>query len=347
MRQLWQWLCGYVRICINGSQVNRFINLCSRNGIRLWRISYEMEHVLHANLGLSDFFELKPYLRKTKTHLRVMAKNGFPFWCYRHPKLKWFLCLVFLILCIGAYSFNFIWDIRITGNDKISTNDILEYLLDHDIKKGRRRNEINCPDIETILRERFDEIGWVSVYFEQTNLCIDIEESLYDTMEESVFLDSKQYNLVANKDAKIFSIVTREGEAQVIQGDVVKAGDILVIGQCRIYDDSLNVKNILYFPADAMVYGDVTYHIMIPLTEMEIFVLNLLKQFNEMDLYRIAAQKANSIIEHFNKNNKIVLDEEILIDKNEEGVCFRIILNVREQIGVKIPVEEILGNEFE
>ena len=58
MRHLWQWICGYICVCIKGRQVNRFLNLCSRNGIHLWRINYDIEHVLRDNIRLKDFYEL-------------------------------------------------------------------------------------------------------------------------------------------------------------------------------------------------------------------------------------------------------------------------------------------------
>ena len=341
------WFCGYVRICVNGNQVNRFLNLCSRNGIRLWQITYDMEHVLRANLGLVDFFDLKPYLKKTKTHLKVVSKRGFPFWCIRHRRLKWFLCFCICIICVGIYSCNFLWDIRITGNRQISTEEIIDCLNQNDVKKGQNRNEIDCSYIETVLRNQFENLGWVSVYFSHTHLCVDVKESLYEGFDETDILQDKQYNLVANKDAKITSIITREGEALVKKDDFVKKGDILVLGQCTIYDDSYSIKDILYFPADAMIYGDVDYEILIPLTEMEILALRICNQLNDNNIWNNIYRKIECIEKQFSKNEKIILEKEIKVYKKDESVCFLLKLKVREQIGINIPVEEVVGNEFE
>ena len=178
MRHFWQWFCGYVCICVKGRQVNRFLNLCSRNGIHLWRITYDIEQSLRAQLRLIDFYDLKPYLRKTKTRMKIISKKGFPFWCHRHPKMKWFLCFCLICACIGVYSLNFVWDIEVKGNQKVSEQEIIECLQENDVDVGLKKNTIDCSGLEILLRERFHELGWVSVYFERTSLCIEVKESL-------------------------------------------------------------------------------------------------------------------------------------------------------------------------
>ena len=67
MKRLFRWLRGYVDVRLYGHQVNRFINLCSRNGIHLWNISHDLQHFIRVHFRLRDFYALKPFLRKTKT----------------------------------------------------------------------------------------------------------------------------------------------------------------------------------------------------------------------------------------------------------------------------------------
>ena len=135
MRRFWQWLCGYIRIHVYGRQVNRFINLCSRNGIRLWKITYDMQNALKASICLRDFYDLKPFLRKTKTKLRVVSRKGFPFWCYRHPRMRWFWIFLLVFACFGIYSLGFVWKIEIQGNNHISTEEILDCLGENKVYK--------------------------------------------------------------------------------------------------------------------------------------------------------------------------------------------------------------------
>ena len=96
MERILRWFYGYISAILTGRQINRFLNLCSKNGINIWNISYDVERMVKIHLSLKDFYLIRPYLKKTKTHFRIVKKIGFPFWCHRHKKLKWFL--VFLVI---------------------------------------------------------------------------------------------------------------------------------------------------------------------------------------------------------------------------------------------------------
>ncbi|MBQ3558334.1 MAG: sporulation protein YqfD [Agathobacter sp.] len=347
MRHFWQWFCGYVCVCVKGRQVNRFLNLCSRNGIHLWRITYDMEQSLRANLRLRDFYDLKPYLRKTRTKLHIISKKGFPFWCYRHPRLKWFLSIGVCLLCVGLYSFGFIWNIEIIGNSKVSTQEIMECLQENQVDIGLKKDAIDCSGVENLLREQFHQLGWVSVYFEYTNLCVEVKESLYDTLENAREEDGKKYNYVANKDAEIVSIVTRAGKAVVQKGQFVKKGDVLVLGENEIFDDNGEIKEILYFKADALIYGDVVYEMVFPISEIEIAALNIVGRYNDDMLVHLGCQKLEYYLKQMETNDVVILKKFFSVEKEEKSICFRVKIYAREQIGINIPAEEVRENELE
>lgn len=347
MRHFWQWFCGYVCISLKGRQVNRFLNLCSRNGIHLWRVVYDMEYAIKANLRLRDFYSIKPYLRKTKTKLRVIRKKGFPFWCYRHPRLKWFYCLCICLVCVGIYSLGFVWNIEVKGNDAIATSEIIACLEENEVLVGEKKAQIDCTKIEILLRERFHQLGWVSVYFEHTNLCVEIKESLYDTLEQPESEIGRAYHLIANKDARIHSIVTRAGKALVKKDADVHAGDILVLGQSEIFNDNGEVKETIQLKAEALIYGDVEYEILFPIYEMELAALKIANQMNEDMLLRLGYRKMCAYTEYLEANGVIILATNGMIEKKEKNICFRAKIYAREQIGISIPAEEISENEFE
>ena len=347
MRHLWQWFLGYIKVLLKGKQVNRFFNLCSRNGIHLWNISRDIEHQFMVHISLRDFYHIKPFLKKTKTKLRIVAKKGFPFWCHYHPRLKWMFVLCFFVLCIMIYSHTFVWTIEINGNSKISTQEMLNLLAEQEIEVGNKCDEINCTQIEYLIRQNYQQIGWVSVYMEHTKLCIEVKESLYDPYNAFEIDKNCQYNLVANKDAVISSIVTRSGTALVTKGTHVKKGDILVLGQCEIFDDAGVVKDTLKLYADALIYGDVVYDFQIELSEMEIVSLKISDLYSNQQLFFLANQKLSQFFDKLEKNGVIILDKNVMIEKEEKNIVFYVHLKTREQIGINIPVEEMWEYEFE
>lgn len=344
MRHFYRWICGYICVCLKGRQIFRFLNLCSKNGIHLWRINYDFNQSIRANLRLRDFYDLKPYLRKTKTRLKIISKKGFPFWCYRHPKTKWFLGLVFCLMCIGFYCLNFVWNIEIKGNTKISKDEIIQCLQENNIDIGVKKEKVDCSKIELLLREQFHEIGWVSVYYNHFNLCIDVKESLYDVFEEEQ-KEEKPYHIIANKDATISSIITRSGKALVKKGEKVRKNTLLVLGQNDIFDDNGEVKETLYFKADAEIYGDILYDFPIPLTEMEVLSLKITNNYNEKALIRLGNQKLDVIINKMKNHGIFVLNKNIILEKTENKICFWVKIYTREQIGTYVQMEEIIENE--
>jgi len=347
MRHFWLWLRGYVQVRLSGRQVNRFLNLCSRNGISLWRISYDLERMVRAHVRLRDFYYLKPYLKKTKTHLRIINRKGFPFWCHKHPRLKWMLLVMLCSFCLFLYSFSFVWEIQISGNSKVSTYELLDYLEMQEIIVGKKKDTIDCSAIEYMLREEFQQLGWVSVYLDHTRLCVEIKESLYDEFKDFPIEDGRAYHLIANKDAKIYSIVTRSGAPLVEEGAIVKENDVLVLGECEIFDDAGEIKEILKVHAEALIYGDVTYIFHEPITEMEIIALRIAGVYNEKMLTTLANQKMYHYIEKLEENGVIILDKNVMIDKKKKNIVFVGEIKAREQIGINIPVEEVRENEFE
>ena len=339
MRHFWQWLCGYLCIHLRGRQLNRFLNLCSKNHIRLWKISRDMEHSIRLYIGLKDFYYLKPYLRKTKTKMKILSKKGFPFWCYRHPRLKWLFVFLILCFCMIIYQFQYIWQIEIHGNEKISTYEIISFLEKNNIEAGTKRAVIDCSGLEYALRENFRDCGWVSVYINKTKLCIEMKESLYNVYEADDDLDSVQYNLVAECDATIHSIV--------FEGQKVQAGDTLVLGQCEIYDDAGIQKEVLHFRADALIYAKRKRIIPIPMSEIEILTLKSTNNFNNERLFALANQKLQPILENLEENGVIILDKNVMIDKEEKNIVFVSEITTIEQFGINILAEEQLDYEFE
>ena len=340
MRHFWQWFNGYVCILLRGRQLNRFINLCSRNGIRLWSIKRNIEHKIQVHIRLKDIYYLKPYLRKTKTIIHILNKKGFPFWCYKHPRLKWMFVFLACIFCIFLYSFHFIWEIEINGNQRISTQDIVQFLEQQDIMVGTRIDNINYADLEYQFRQSFHEIGWISIYSNQTKLCIEIKESLYDEFSRESNDSVESYHLVAEKDAVIHSIITRQGIPLVKKGQRVVKDEILVLGYFDIFDDSGELRERLPLHADALIYADTENTVYASMTEMEIMSLKIAGNYSEETLFLLANKKLDPIIEKIEENGVIILDKNVMIDKEGKNIVFIGKIQTREQLGINILAEE-------
>lgn len=259
MTALMRYLSGYVHVELSGYAMERFLNLCTNHGILIWNMEHG-EETYEFSMGLRDFFKIRPLVRKTRTHVRVLDRYGFPFFLHRYRKRKTFL-LGFLLGSGLIYAFScYIWNIEICGNSTLSADTICQYLEQEQVKIGAPKKKIDCEELEAQIRQHFSNVIWTSVRLEGTKLTVDIKENLV-TKEpgEQAGEEAQAQDLVADKEAQIVSIVTRNGTPMVQAGEQVQNGTLLVSGRIEILDDAGEIKNYQYCRADADVLAQTSY----------------------------------------------------------------------------------------
>ena len=123
---------------------------------------------------------------------------------------------------------NVVWDIRIDGNDKLSTQRIEEYLNDVGFSIGNLWWNIDCSEIELSVLEKYDDISWINVNRRGTVAYVTVSEN-ENPKEESVHKPEFS-NIIATRDCVIEEITVTHGTAAVKVGDAVKKGDPLIYG---------------------------------------------------------------------------------------------------------------------
>ena len=249
-----KYMQGYVRVRLMGYAPERFLNLCSNRNILIWNLEHREEHYEFC-ISLKGFRQLKPLLRKTKTRLKVLERYGFPFWLHRYRKRKIFFFGI--LLCAATlYTLSlFIWNIEINGNLHRTDSVILKFLEENQVYHGILKNRLDCAELEELLRSQYDDVIWASVKIQGTRLIIDIQENLATNQAIEEAGMEEPSDLVADKDAEIYSILTRQGTPYVEKGSVVSAGDLLVEGKLPIYNDSGEIINYQYCYSDADILG--------------------------------------------------------------------------------------------
>jgi len=247
---------GYLKIRISGKSVERFINLCANKNINLWNLA-AVNKSYEANIRLHDFKKLKPIVRKTKTRVTVTERIGFPFFLskYRHRRV-FFTGFIFCTLII-LYLSTMVWNISLYGNLSYSDENILEFLKEKGIQKGQYTSQIDCFSLARDIRREYEDIIWVSVSIEGSKLNINMKEN-QDIAADFSGDDQEAtdaYDIIADKDCKITSIVTRSGIPVVNVGDIIKKGDVLVNGQIPVYNDQKEIVRYNTCHADADIIG--------------------------------------------------------------------------------------------
>lgn len=222
---LLNYICGYVNISIEGYYIEKFINMCISKRIFLWNMRREKSTFLLANISIKDFKRLKTIIKKTKCKVEINRKSGIPFLLNKYRKRKIFIIAFLIITILVFITSRFIWHIEISGNERISTEDILESLKDSGLKLGIYKSKINTQNIIRKIRLDRDDIAWMSIDVNGTNAIVKIVEN---TRKPDIMNKTDYCNIVANKSGVIEKISAKTGTIMVNVGDVVKEGTLLV-----------------------------------------------------------------------------------------------------------------------
>ncbi|MDD3403278.1 MAG: sporulation protein YqfD [Hespellia sp.] len=257
-----RYLRGYLLIRIHGDSLERFINLCRFQNIHLWNL-LSKNNRYELCISISDFRRIRPIRRKTGVKLQIIERIGFPFFLYRFSNRKLFFA-GFTAFCICMYLLcNTVWNIEISGNQYYSSESLTEYLSANKTHIGMAAKDVNCESIVRMLRGHYQDIVWVSVSLEGSQIKIQIKENTQQTVspsaEASDSSDKQAQDLVAVKSGKITKIITRSGVPLVHEGDEIQSGDILISGYLPIKNDSGEITGYQSQSADADIYAAVTY----------------------------------------------------------------------------------------
>lgn len=255
LKAIMKWLRGFLIITISGSAQDRFLNICSRNNIIMWNVK-PTENGTNVYISRRNYKQMLPYAEKTGVELKINDKRGLPFFFYKYRKRKCFaLCLLLCICTIYAFTL-FIWDINISGETVYTKEQIRQDIIDNYISLGTFKRNVDCAKLEKELRERYDQIAWISCEIKGTQLNI----SLTETIEPHMIRESETpCNIIAVKGGLVTDIITRSGTAVVSGGDEVKKGDILITGVVNIYNDFDELLDTQYLPSSGDVYAIIEY----------------------------------------------------------------------------------------
>ena len=221
------YFTGYVKIKVEGLFLERFINICVSKKILLMDIKREKSTIMYANVGIADYKKLKQVARKKKSKIKIQRKKGLPFTIKKYRKRKIFGILFVVILALLIVSSNYIWNIEISGNVKITNQEILQSLEGSGLKVGLSKNDIDINAVISKIRLDREDIAWIGITVKGTNAIVKIKEA---AKAPEVIDENKFCNIVANKTGMITKINVQNGTANVKVGDIVEEGDILVNG---------------------------------------------------------------------------------------------------------------------
>ena len=219
---------GIIIIEITTLKPDSFVNILWKNNIEVKRVKKENICTYIMEVNAYDLKKIKEIAENYNVKIRVLKKYGMKFFISKYKRRKALLIGFVLFILIIYYLASFIWSIDIDTEYNISPYEIRKELLVWGIHPGISKRKINVFEIEDKLMRENDEIVWAKVRIEGTHLHVKISER---QTPPKLIKDDTPCDLVANRDGQIISIYTKAGTALVLEGDMVRKGEILVKGE--------------------------------------------------------------------------------------------------------------------
>lgn len=219
-----RFLLGYVRFNIIGDFPERLLNQLVSNGVSVWGITRNKNGVL-ANISIRNYLKIRQYRGKNRVKTKISERKGLPFFLKKHQLRIGFFIGPIVFFAILLLLSSFIWNVRVVGNEALTTAEIIAVCEDLGLKEGVRISKLDTEKLRTELALRLDKISWASINIEGVRATVNISESL-DSKKDP----EKPCNLIADRDGVITAIEVTDGTIKTKLGQTVKKGDLLVSG---------------------------------------------------------------------------------------------------------------------
>lgn len=232
--RLLRFFRGYVIFTCSGGFPERFINLCSLNGINLWDVR-SSNGILTAKTSIRCYKNIRPCVKKSGMKIKIQSKHGFPFFIRPYTERKGIavgmavsaVMLIFLCSCI--------WTIDVTGNERLTREQILSIAESYGIYPGAFKKNIDPKEIKTDIKSQFKDISWFSVNITGANVSLEITES---TGSDEIIDFTTPCNIVSGIDGELLSLEAHAGAPVIKPGNAVTKGDLLISGVMEKTDGS-------------------------------------------------------------------------------------------------------------
>lgn len=254
---------SYVQVSVFGVYTEAFINTLLKKGIKVENI-INKDGIIFFNCSPRKYPAAAKTARSYGLKTRILERSGIYFKLRKYKKRYGAVLGAFCFAFIIVFMNNFIWDIRVTGNETLTAEQITEQLEKEGIHIGTQIKSYSAPAAELSLKLALDRLAWVNIERVGSRLLVKVSERLEDNLPNIPV--SEPCNVIATKTGRIVETEIYRGKLLLEKGSGVNKGDIIVSG---IVEDG--AENILLSHADAKIVAECEdeAEFFIPFTEAE------------------------------------------------------------------------------
>lgn len=347
-----------MRVEVKIFKKENFLNILNNKSIKVKNIESINAITLEFDIYYMDYEELCGLVEKLDGKIKVISKGKKLETTQKIKRNIGIFIGSFLFIFIIFGLSKFIWRIDIESKDYLPPYEIRTYLDRLNVKPGILKNKIDVYEIEKQIERNIEEIMWINIRIEGSTLKVRYEEKSLTSMNN----DNKDLvgsDKIATMDGKIKRIYTTSGTAKVKEGDIVKKGDVLIVGEQIIKDqivDGENIKNKVI--PEGRVIAETFYEKIVDIKisgneevrtgniEEEIFInffgkkINLKKASKDFKTYDKIEKKGKVI------NKNIYYEKELReITKSEEDIISEAVKSLKNATQKELNKQAIIIDE--
>ena len=242
-----RWIKGYVTFNGKGKYPERFINSAANESLQMWNVK-GAESSVTGIMTAESYKRILNVSRSSGVSTRIVSRHGLPFVINRNKNRGGLLIGAICFLLIIKLLSLFVWNVEIRGNSALSESFIKQVLSETGIRIGSFRPSIDIDRAERNAMINLSNVSWLSLNIIGTTVYVDITES---AVMPDVIDNEMPCNIKAACDSKIIRIDIGRGTAEVVNGDYVTQGQLLISG---VVEDTMGNSTLQH--AKAAIYAE-------------------------------------------------------------------------------------------
>ena len=224
-----------VAFTVEGLNIERFVRQAGETRITLTGMRRTGPRRLTALVQEDDLPALQELALRGGWTLTMGSRRGAgraAEWLRR----RWLLAAA--VLCAGAAliaASQVVWRVEIVDGGTYAA-DIQQALAELGVEVPMLRSQVDVGQLRDALEWRYPRIAWFECGWRGTTLVIRPIEGVLSRTDGDA---DGPCDVVATRDAVVYSVVTRAGTPQVKAGEIVRAGQVLIKGEERTSDGAV------------------------------------------------------------------------------------------------------------
>ncbi len=221
-----RYILGYINFRGFGGFSDRFLNLCTRDGIPLWNIK-NVKGNITASTTINGYFAIRKAAKKSGMHIISLERKGLVFFLKRNKIRIGLLIGAIVFICVIFILSQFVWSVSLVGNVELQEEYLLSAFGKHGVKVGATISSIDDNDIAQKVVSEIPELSWAAINRKGNVAVIEVREK---TPAPEKYDNSVPTNLIADENGIILSIDVLYGNEEIKPGSAVTKGDLLISG---------------------------------------------------------------------------------------------------------------------